>query len=78
MSDRAELAKREGRRFRYTGSEEIMIGDRIAFDARATAYQQGYAGDGWDVIVGASASHRLSNPTRVEILTRAPYLRTQA
>jgi hypothetical protein len=56
-------------------SEEIAIGDRIAFDARATAYQKGYAGDRWDVIAergfGGSASHRLSNPTHVEILTRS-------
>jgi hypothetical protein len=114
MTDRADLARHEGRRFRYTGtverfgikrsfghekstlllrdvrtidgdlvadhlwftrgkwSEEITIGDRIAFDARAAAYQKGYAGDRWEVIAergsGRSASHRLSNPTRVEIL----------
>jgi hypothetical protein len=59
-------------------SEEITIGDRIAFDARATEYQKGYAGDRWDVIAergfGASTSHRLSNPTHVEILTHAGYL----
>jgi hypothetical protein len=121
MSDRPELAKREGLRSRYTGtverlgikrsygrekstlllrdvrtidgilvtdhlwftcgkwSDEIMIGDRIAFDARATSYEKGYAGDRWDVIAehghGASTSHRLSNPTRVDVLTRAGSLR---
>jgi hypothetical protein len=117
VSDRPELARRRGLRFRYTGtverfgikrsyghekttlllsdvrsvdgglvadhlwftrgkwSNEITLGDRIAFDARATAYRKGYAGDRLDVIAergfGASVSHRLSNPTRVEVLARA-------
>ena len=56
-------------------AEGIMIGDRIAFNARVTEYQKGYAGERWDVLAargsGTSPSHRLSNPTRVEVLTRA-------
>ncbi len=52
-------------------SEQIMLGDRIAFDARASGYEKGYAGDRWDVIeergFGTTTSHHLSNPTRIEI-----------
>jgi hypothetical protein len=54
--------------------KELKPGDNFNFEARVKPYEKGYRGHREEILIergyGTEISHRLSNPTKIEIISR--------